>query len=81
MKLVEYEKETFLWLSVIKFAQNDAEGVGFVDPMTQHLAIRWMTARSRAFDEVCRFAGLNAEQTKLLQEISRKKWLTKHKIN
>lgn len=81
MKSNEYEKERFLWLSVIRLAQSDAEGLGFVSSVLRNLAIRWLTARSQSFDDVCSFAGLTTEQTKLLQDISREKWLIHSKIN
>lgn len=81
MKLTEYEKEKILWLSVIRLAQSDAEGLGFVSGMARHLAIRWLTVRSRSFEEVCSFAGLSSEQAKLIQELSRTKWTGNYRIN
>lgn len=68
---MEVVGEIVLWLSVLREAQLEAEN-GRGHP--RYLAIRWLTTRSRSFDTVCAYAGLNRMETRVLQEKEQGRW-------
>lgn len=77
----EFTRERIMWLAVIRLAQADANGEGFAPLNTQHLAQRWLVTPHLDFSTVCSHAGLTQEQTKLLQDQERRKWIATTRIN
>jgi hypothetical protein len=66
--------ELSVWLSVIRLAQEDAEGRGMVEPFTRYLAQRWLTTPSRSFYHVCALANIDRVQADFIIEKERKRW-------